>query len=132
MPLACSKENIIVESKIKDVEEFKFSKVTVERPLADENGQPIMKKGRPQPDSGKKDTESIPWKEDIEEYMTKNVLPYAPDAWIDEKKTKIGYEIPFTREFYKYVAPRKSEEIFATLQELDRQEQELMAKIIGR
>ena len=121
-----------VESKVKDNNDFKFSKVTVEHPITDESGQPILKKGKPQADSAKRDTESIPWAEDIDGYMAKNVLPYAPDAWIDEKKTKIGYEIPFTREFYKYVAPRKSEEIFASLQDLDRQEQELMAKIIGR
>ena len=123
---------IEVESKVKDNEDFKFSKVVVERPLTDENGKPILKKGKPQADSSKRDTETIPWKEEIEAYMEKNVYPYAPDAWIDEKKTKIGYEIPFTREFYKYVAPRKSDEIFASLQELDKQEQELMAKIIGR
>ena len=121
-----------VEVKIKDNEDFKFRKVVVERPITDENGKPILKKGKQQSDSAKRDTESIPWKEDVEAYMTKNVYPYAPDAWIDEKKTKIGYEIPFTREFYKYVAPRKSEEIYASLQELDRQEQELMAKIIGK
>jgi len=121
-----------VESKIKDNEDFKYSKVVVERPITDDNGQPILKKGKPQADSSKRDTESIPWKEDIATYMKKNVLPYAPDAWIDEKKTKIGYEIPFTREFYKYVAPRKSDEIYASLQELDKQEQELMAKIIGK
>ena len=64
--------------------------------------------------------------------MQKNVYPYAPDAWIDEKKTKVGYEIPFTREFYKYVAPRKSEDIFAVLQELEAQEQSLMSKIMQR
>lgn len=63
--------------------------------------------------------------------MRKNVLPYTPDAWIDEKRIKIGYEIPFTREFYKYVAPRKSEEIFAHLKELEQQEAELMTKILG-
>ena len=129
---ADKKKGIEVEVKIKDNEDFKYSKVVVERPLTDENGKPILKKGNPQPDSNKRDTESIPWKEDIQAYMEKNVTPYAPDAWIDEKKTKIGYEIPFTREFYKYIAPRKSDEIFASLQELDRQEQELMAKIIGR
>lgn len=123
---------LVVESKIKDNDDFKFSKVTVERPITDESGQPILKKGKPQADTSKRDTESIPWTEDIEDYMAKNVLPYAPDAWIDEKKTRIGYEIPFTREFYKYVAPRRSDEIFASLQDLDRQEQELMAKIIGR
>ena len=121
-----------VEDKIKDNEDFKYRKVVVERPITNEKGNAILKKGKPQADSAKRDTESIPWKEDVEAYMEKNVYPYAPDAWIDEKKTKIGYEIPFTREFYKYVAPRKSEEIFASLQELDRQEQELMAKIIGK
>ena len=85
----------------------------------------------PQADSSKRDTESIPWTEDIEAYMQKNVLPYAPDAWIDTKKTKIGYEIPFTREFYKYVAPRKSEEIFASLQELEKEERELLNSIMN-
>lgn len=121
-----------VEVKIKDNEDFKYRRVVVEHPITDENGKPILKKGKTQADNAKRDTESIPWKEDIEAYMEKNVYPYAPDAWIDEKKTKIGYEIPFTREFYKYVAPRKSDEIYASLQELDRQEQELMAKIIGK
>ena len=127
-----STNGLEVEVKIKDNEDFKYRKVVVERPITDEDGKPILKKGKPQADSAKRDTESIPWKEDVEAYMEKNVYPYAPDAWIDDKKTKIGYEIPFTREFYKYVAPRKSDEIYASLQELDRQEQELMAKIIGK
>ena len=121
-----------VESKVLDNDYFKFSKLTVERPLVDEKtGEPIFKKGKVQPDAKKRDIEIVPWTEDIEEYMQKNVLPYAPDAWIDEKKTKIGYEIPFTREFYKYVTPRKSEEIFAYLKELELQEAELMTKILG-
>ena len=96
-----------VEVKIKDNDDFKFRKVTVV-------------------DGKDKDTETIPWKEDVEDYMQRNVYPYLPKAKIDPKKTKIGYEIPFTREFYKYVAPRKSEDIFAHLQELDHREQELM------
>ena len=123
---------LVVESKIKSNEEFKFSKVVVEQPLCDENGKPILKKGKPTADSSKRDTESIPWTEEIEAYMERNVYPYAPDAWIDEKKTKIGYEIPFTRELYKYVAPRSSAEIFAHLEELDKAESALMAKIMGR
>jgi len=127
-----STNGLEVEVKIKDNDDFKYRKVIVERPITDEKGNAILKKGKPQADSAKRDTESIPWKEDVEAYMKKNVYPYAPDAWIDEKKTKIGYEIPFTREFYKYVAPRKSDEIYASLQELDRQEQQLMAKIIGK
>jgi len=125
-------ETLNVESKVLDNEYFKYSKLTIERPLTDEvTGEPILKKGKLQPDAKKRDTEIVPWTEDIDEYMQKNVLPYAPDAWIDEKKTKIGYEIPFTREFYKYVAPRKSEDIFAHLKELETQEADLMAKILG-
>ena len=123
---------LVVESKIKSNEEFKYSKVVVEQPVCDEQGKPILKKGKPTADSGKRDTESIPWTEEIETYMERNVYPYAPDAWIDEKKTKIGYEIPFTREFYKYVAPRSSADIFAHLEELDKAESALMAKIMGR
>lgn len=121
-----------VEVKIKDNEDFKFSKVVVEQPVCDETGKPVLKKGKPTADSSKRDTESIPWTEEIEAYMERNVYPYAPDAWIDEKKTKIGYEIPFTREFYKYVAPRSSADIFAHLEELDKAESALMAKIMGR
>ena len=121
-----------VEVKIKDNDDFKYTKVVVEQPVCDETGKPILKKGKQTADSGKRDTETIPWKEDIEAYMKKNVYPYAPDAWIDEKKSKVGYEIPFTREFYKYVAPQKSEDIYAVLKELNAQEEELMAKIMGR
>ena len=121
-----------VETKVFDNDYFKYSKLTIERPLVDEEtGEPILKKGKPQPDAKKRDTEIVPWKEDIEEYMKKNVLPYTPEAWIDKKKTKIGYEIPFTREFYKYVAPRKSEDIFSHLKELESKETELMNKILG-
>ena len=123
---------LAVEVKIKDNEDFKFKKVVVEQPLCDDSGNPILKNGKKQSDSSKRDTESIPWKEDVEEYMEKNVYPYVSLAWIDEKKTKIGYEIPFTREFYKYVPPRKSEEIYAHLQELNKREEELMAKIMER
>ena len=121
-----------VEVKIKDNEDFKYTKIVVEQPVCDETGKPILKKGKPTADSSKRDTETIPWKEEIDAYMEKNVYPYAPDAWIDEKKSKVGYEIPFTREFYKYVAPRKSDDIYAYLKELNAQEEELMAKIMGR
>ena len=121
-----------VEVKIKENNDFKYSKVVVEQPVCDETGKPVLKKGKPTADSSKRDSESIPWTEDIDAYMERNVYPYAPDAWIDEKKTKIGYEIPFTREFYKYVAPRSSADIFAHLEEVDKAESALMAKIMGR
>lgn len=119
-----------VECKIKDRFDFKFSKVIIEQPLMDANGQPVLKKGIPQPDTARRDTETIPWGEEIDTFMQQNVYPYAPQAWIDTKKTKIGYEIPFTREFYKYVAPRRSEDIFAELLQLEQQEQTLLAQIL--
>ena len=78
------------------------------------------------------DTEIIPWKEDQEEYLTKNVAPYAADYRVDENKTRIGYEIPFTREFYRYTPLKPSSEIFQALKDLEQQESDLMTKIMGR
>lgn len=98
-------------SKIFKNEDFGYRKVVVERPLRDESGKPMLKKGKVQADPKLRDTENIPLSEDVAEYMKREVLPYAPDAWIDESKTKIGYEIPFTRYFYEYTPPVPSEEI---------------------
>ena len=98
-------------SKIFKNEGFGYRKVVVERPLRDESGKPILKKGKVQADPKLRDTENIPLSEDVAEYMKREVLPYAPDAWIDESKTKIGYEIPFTRYFYEYTPPVPSEEL---------------------
>lgn len=106
-------------SKIFDNEDFGYTKITVERPLLDEDGKPVLVKGKPKADSKQRDTEIVPLKEDIETYFKREVLPFAPDAWIDTKKNKIGYEIPFTRHFYKYVAPRPSEEIMAEIKALE-------------
>lgn len=105
-------------SKIFNNEEFGYSKIVVERPQRDEKGEIILKKGKPVADSELRDTENVPLIENIEEYFKREVLPYAPDAWIDESKTKIGYEIPFTRYFYKYVPPRASDEIMSEIMTL--------------
>ncbi len=108
-------------SKIFDNEDFGYTKITVERPLCDESGEPILKKGKKQPDSSLRDTESVPLKEDIDEYFSREVLPFASDAWIDAKKSTVGYEIPFTRYFYKYEAPKPSAEIMAEILELEKE-----------
>ena len=102
-------------------EDFGYTKIVVERPLRDANGELILKKGRKQADSALRDTENVPLTEDIEEYFAREVLPFAPDAWIDKKKSKVGYEIPFTRYFYKYEAPRPSGEIMAEILELEKE-----------
>lgn len=106
-------------SKIYDNADFGYTKITVERPLLDEDGNPILKKNKPQADSSLRDTENVPLKEDIDEYFMREVLPFVPDAWIDTKKSKIGYEIPFTRYFYKYEIPKPSEEIMAEIMGLE-------------
>ena len=108
-------------SKIFDNEDFGYTKITVERPLRNENGELVLNKGKKQPDSSLRDTESVPLKEDIDEYFKREVLPFAPDAWIDKKKSVVGYEIPFTRYFYKYEAPKPSAEIMAEILELEKE-----------
>ena len=118
-------------SKIFDNEDFGYTKITVERPLRDENGELVLKKGKKQPDSSLRDTESVPLKEDIDEYFKREVLPFAPDAWIDTKKSTVGYEIPFTRYFYKYEAPKPSAEIMAEILELEKDLDGSLAEVFG-
>lgn len=119
-------------SKIFDNEDFKYLKVVVETPLKDEKGNIILdKKGKKQPDINLRDSEIIPAKEDIEEFMQKNVYPFNPNAYIDESKTKVGYEIPFTRLFYKFIPPTPSKDIFAEIKELEKQETALMKELFN-
>lgn len=99
--IAEDQKQIIVKSKKIMSKELGYSKVVVELPIY-ENGKPVLKKGMKVPDTSKRDTENIPLNVDIEEYFQKEVIPYSKDAWIDYKKTKVGYEIPMTRYFYEY------------------------------
>ncbi|WP_417443623.1 type I restriction-modification system subunit M [Joostella sp.] len=117
--------------KIFDNEDFGYSKVTVERPLK-ENGKIVTdRSGNPKPDSSLRDTENIPLKEDITSYMKREVLPHVPDAWVDEKKTKIGYEINFTKYFYEYKPLRSLEEIRADILALEEQTDGLIKEVIS-
>lgn len=119
-------------SKILDNEDFRYLKVIVETPLKDEKGNFVLdKKGKRQPDINLRDSEIIPSKEDIEEFMKKNVYPFNPSAYVDESKTKVGYEIPFTRLFYKFVPPTPSKEIFAEIKEFEKQETALMKELFS-
>lgn len=116
-------------SKIYDNEDFGYTKITVERPLRDENGELVLKKGKKQQDTSLRDTENVPLKEDITEYFKREVLPFAPDAWIDKNKSKVGYEIPFTRYFYKYTAPRPSEKIMAEILDIETELEGALAEV---
>ncbi len=120
------KAGVYCQSKIFENEAFGYRKITVERPECDAEGKPVLKRGKPVADANLRDTENVPLTEDVESYFTREVLPYAPDAWIDEKKTKVGYEIPMTRYFYEYQAPEKTEDIMARITAL---EQEISASL---
>ena len=113
------KNSIYCESKVFESVEFGYNKIVVERPQRDEAGNVILKRGKPVPDTSLRDTENVPLVQDIDAYFAREVLPYAPDAWIDHSKTKVGYEIPMTRYFYEYQAPEAVEDIVARITALE-------------
>lgn len=110
------KVKVVPISRVFKNEEFGYTTITVERPLRDEAGNVVLgskgkQKGKPQADSALRDTENVPLSDDIEAYFKREVLPHAPDAWIDHEKSKVGYEIPFNRHFYVFEPPRSLHEI---------------------
>jgi type I restriction enzyme M protein len=116
-------------SRIFDNRDFGYTTITVERPLRDDKGQPVLgtkgkQKGKPQPDSALRDTENVPLTDDIGAYFQREVLPHAPDAWIDDEKSKVGYEIPFNRHFYVFEPPR-------SLQAIDEELKAVSARIVA-
>ena len=109
-------------SRIFKNEDFGYRTITVERPLKDAAGKVVLNvkgklKGKPQTDANLRDTENVPLNEDVESYFKREVLPHAPDAWIDHDKTKVGYEIPFNRHFYVFEPPRPLAVIDAELKQ---------------
>ena len=131
-------------SKVFTANDFGYWTITVERPLLDEDGNPVLDgKRNPKPDAKKRDTENVPFTyggntagdagraETIKAYFEAEVLPHVPDAWVDTKKTKVGYEIPFTRQFFKYVPPRPLAEIDADLEKQVAKIMELLREVEG-
>lgn len=107
-------------SRIFPNESFGYRTIVVERPERDAKGKVVLAtkgkaKGQPVPDAALRDTENVPLSETVEAYFQREVLPHAPDAWIDHEKTKVGYEIPFNRHFYVFTPPRPLAEIDAEL-----------------
>ena len=117
---------IVCKSKVVESISLGYSKVVVESPVRNEDGSLALKRGKKVADPSKRDTENIPLTEKIEDYIAREVLPYNPDAWVDETKTKVGYEIPFTRTFYEYTKIEESDVIAARIAE---REQSLMTKL---
>ncbi|HYD70735.1 class I SAM-dependent DNA methyltransferase [Azospirillum sp.] len=123
-------------SRIFRNEDFGYRTITVERPLRDDTGKVVLgrkgkQKGKPQPDTALRDTENLPLTEDVETYFKREVLPHAPDAWIDHEKTKVGYEIPFNRHFYVFKPPRPLEEIDRDLKAVVSRIQTMLTEVMG-
>lgn len=104
-------KTIVVKSKRMESIALGYNKITVESPVLGEDGEPILKKGKPTADTSKRDTETVPLDEDMDAYFEQEVLPYRPGAWIDKSKTKVGYEIPFTKTFYEYLEMEPADDI---------------------
>ena len=117
---------LVVKTKVLSTVSLGYNKITVESPVTDEEGKPILKRGKMQADASKRDTENVPLDEDMDAYFEREVKPYNPDAWIDHDKDKVGYEIPFTRTFYEYKMLPPAAEIAAKIEE---REKVLMGKL---
>jgi type I restriction enzyme M protein len=110
----------LMVSRLFKNEDFGYRTITVERPERDAADKIVKAtkgklKGKPQPEANLRDTENVPLSEDVQTYFKREVLPHAPDAWIDHEKTKVGYEIPFNRHFYVFKPPRELAVIDAEL-----------------
>ena len=108
---------------------FGYTKVVVEQPLIENGDIKTDKKGNPKPDTSKRDSERVPLSESVEEYYDREVKPHAPDSWMDRSKDKIGYEINFTKYFYKFTPLRSLEDISKDLKSLDDEIKEFSLEI---
>lgn len=125
-------KEVVVETRVMETVEFGFNRVTVESPLVDEQGNPVLnKKGKKQADKSKKDTEDIPLTQDIDAYIEREVLPYNPEAWVDKKKTVVGYTIPFTRVFYKYAELEPASDIAKRILEHEKTLEQSLEALFG-
>jgi len=124
----------LCESKIFHNEDFGFNRIQIDSPSYDENGKLITKgkKNQPVADTSKRDFENVPLTEDIDSYFEREVKPYNPEAWIEKSKTKVGYEIPFTRYFYKYEAPEKAEVIAERIMNHEKEIMTSLEKLFGK
>ena len=122
---------ITCRARLMDNDDLGYSKITVESPMRDADGKKLLKKGKPVADTEKRDTENVPLKEDIDAYLAREVLPYNPDAWIDRSKTKVGYEIPFTRVFYVYKELEKAADIAERIKAHEKSLMDKLNKLFG-
>lgn len=124
-------KTIICKCKVMDAVSLGYNKITVESPELDETGNPVKKGNKFVADKNKRDTENVPLGEDIDDYFNREVLPYRPNAWIDRAKTKVGYEIPFTRTFYEYKELEPAKDIAKRIKEHEQSMTEKLHELFG-
>jgi type I restriction enzyme M protein len=117
-------------SQIHDNEYFGYTKVTVEQPKIEDGEVVTNRQGQPRPDTSKRDHERIPLTDDIEDYFEREVKPHLSDSWMDESKNKVGYEINFTKYFYKYKPLRSMSEITQDILKLEEGSENLLKEVI--
>lgn len=122
-------DEIWCESRIFEKEEFGYHKITIERPLRDGEGNIVLKKGKPVADPSLRDTEIVPIATNIEEYLENEIRPFEPDAWIDTKRTKTGYEIPMIRYFYEFPSFQSQDSLIDDISKLESAIQDSMKKL---
>ncbi|MDD6088131.1 MAG: N-6 DNA methylase [Desulfovibrionaceae bacterium] len=127
-----SGRSIVCKSKVLEGDSFGYRKIVVESPLLNEDGSKVLKRGKPVADTSRRDTENVPLAEEIDAYFAREVLPYNPEAWIDRSKTKVGYEIPFTRTFYEYKAIEPAADIARRIEDHERVFMEKLHKLFGK
>ena len=124
--------HIVCKSKVLDSVSLGYYKISVESPMLDDEGNKILKKGKAVADPSKRDTENVPLDEDIDAYFAREVLPYNPEAWIDKSKTKVGYEIPFTRTFYEYKEIEPADQIAKRIEEHEHALMQKLHELFGK
>lgn len=125
-------QEVAVEARLMETVEFGFNRVAVESPVVDEDGKPVLnKRGKMQADKAKEDTEDIPLTQDIDAYIEREVRPYNKYAWVDKKKTKVGYTIPFTRVFYRYAELEPADEIAKRILEHEKTLEKSLETLFG-
>ena len=124
-------EGLHCKSKIFDTIDFGYTKITVEQPILNDDGSVFLKKNKPVADTSLRDTENVPLSEDIDEYFEREVKKYLPNAWIDKKKNKVGYDIPMTRFFYEYKQPESIDSISERLHDLEKDIQISLDALFG-
>ncbi len=115
--------------KVFDNSDFGYQRIVIERPKIDKDDQPIRNRKGLVPDADLRDTANVPLTQDLDDYMKAEVLPHVPDAWIDRAKTKIGYEVPFTRNFYSYTPPRSVGAINKEVLQVEEEIQRLLIEV---